>query len=321
MPFCKTENFSTAKELLEALRRSNERWELGPRRWIFRGQADDSWELLPSALRKNQTKLTHHPKRPAGPYSCSQLQIGQEIEMVFDFIFEANYRGLPIPGNAAEVIRLLNQDRLGVDRDDNWDRFPREETIEAFALAQHHGIPTRLLDWTRNSFTAAYFAASEAAKALNKENAAERMGIWCFCTDILWYLPQTKKNERIVLVDPPRAANPNLLAQNGVFTFHQHAIALKEPPLVKPFNQVAEDLYSSVANNLTGHMNGAAFKAAGAPLCLLTLPTSQSRFLLNLLADEDVTASKLFPGYDGVVRELYERLELRQEYQWPPSST
>lgn len=35
------------------------------------------------------------------------------------------------------------------------------ETLDYVACAQHYGIPTRLIDWTCNPFTALYFALAE----------------------------------------------------------------------------------------------------------------------------------------------------------------
>jgi hypothetical protein len=41
--------------------------------------------------------------------------------------------------------------------------WPPDQLLSLLALAQHHGLPTRLMDWSVNAYIAAYFAASKAA--------------------------------------------------------------------------------------------------------------------------------------------------------------
>jgi hypothetical protein len=104
-----------------------------------------------------------------------------------------------------------------------FDHFVREATAyvgtvpssdwELLALAQHHGLPTRLLDWTENPLVAAYFAC--------QENESEDGAI---------YMLQTSYVVRDYSTSPfaidqlsryrPHHITKRIVAQRGLFTLH-----------------------------------------------------------------------------------------------------
>src|SRR5262249_9551787 len=57
-------------------------------------------------------------------------------------------------------------------------------SLPALALAQHYGVKTELLDWTRSANVAAYFAAISAVRdRTTSVHKADRIVVWVLRTD------------------------------------------------------------------------------------------------------------------------------------------
>jgi hypothetical protein len=86
-----------------------------------------------------------------------------------------------------------------------------------WALGQHHGLKTPLLDWTSSPFVAAYFAFVDSA-VLGTDSSPAVFGLW------RKKLEETPRELRgrpdlfLRFFSPMSDENPRLVSQNGMFT-------------------------------------------------------------------------------------------------------
>ena len=277
--------------------------------FIFRGVSSGKYELIPSALREqNREKLWKSIECDEIMKELEYWQIQAEYSLIREFYRLANQKGLKIP--KVQVISnnfatLMPFELFIRENDYLW---VGEEFEELVAFAQHYGLPTRMLDWTFDINVAMYFASIGSIKeySMEKEGNIEKdvMVIWALNAQYFQSRhPYPLNMAPLSLVVPSYSDNPNLRAQKGILSQWRivvpgHGSDTTEMLTKKvdrtPLDQLITKFYEREKFDET------------VALYKLTIPKGECIDMYNYIQKMGYGAASLFPGYDGVVKEISE---------------
>ncbi len=231
--------------------------------WAFRGQRDVEWELFSS--------LSRHLQNFVPDKTC-----WEERE--------------------ARAIRIFRR------KAHNYVSFPRilDDDLRCLALMQHHGAPTRLLDFTKSPYVAAFFAL---------ENATGDAAVFALNTPVLWNAAPTGAPELTrSRIDPRESGNfETYFAQN------RHELVWMGEPNEMDRRLLAQS-GTFVMPGVVGRPVEEILRGYPSPQPLLRkliLPAKKIRQeFMRSLYRMNITNATLFPDLDGLAKSIAFELEI-----------
>ncbi|MEP6644712.1 MAG: FRG domain-containing protein [Acidobacteriaceae bacterium] len=250
--------------------------------WCFRGQREAAW-LLNTSL-DLAVKREYSSENSSGSYHLDRETEGREL--LFRFQQQAHsYIAHPPPS---------------------------EDLSSWFALMQHHGVPTRLLDWTSSPYVALFFALEEQTQEKDGSSA-----LWA--VDMDWL---ERKGRELLPPQPPAAtldgSETSAEYINGLLRETEQPVIVKINP-----RRANERMFAQQGVFLCKLFHPATFGLILMSMMIHPQPPARPvvrklelgtnlriEFLKNLRA-MNVHRASLFPGIDGFGRSLKLDLEIK----------
>jgi hypothetical protein len=296
----------------------------------YRGQADKDWKLLPAAIRVRNLNSQDNNK-------VTDTNSHSDLKVLLSTILKQSVNKQATIQRLFEKIIQNQQDKFETALEEEIERnvlFYREayshisspanqDRMKVYFIAQHHGLPTRLLDWSCNPLIALYFACEQSKKDTSnkdgcfyamdtnklkidgedtilsiesafgiKQREQQQIFLKDFITNFLFMEGQSNRSYTslppIVPVIPKRVTK-RIITQASRFTFHS---------LIVQINKPTQD------NN-----NAILIKSLGQEpktecLTKYIVPQNKKDEILDDLMRLDIHRYSLFPDLDNLAKHI-----------------
>jgi len=331
---------SKAKEFLNKITPWNSDIDLSS--FVFRGHSDDDYLLLPNAFRDSTHKEIQGIARvyaaknfkyykavdKIGYGSLASQHANFEFNVLRRFYKKSNAHGLYVPRSKV-MSHSMEKDYISLVpllRLYGYETWIDRDFLEIASLAQHYGLPTRLIDWTYNPYTASFFASNKG-----KKKKGGRISLWMINVSVLADVFDSKLSD-VKIYNPLYQWNENAKSQFGLFTYKtvqinketraleselyeemmSNGLIVPDNDKYKPIFTEYETLDQSISRLIDSYNTLKKITVSVKDVLVkITLPHTEIDELNKLLRKINISEGSIFPGYAGIANDIMHKNSVR----------